>query len=240
MSSFNTIWVRASLLLGMIMAGATFGNAAEQSEGQQLAVARCAACHSLEVPEPATLTMQGKIDGAGPPLHFSGQKYQQTWLTNWLQFPSRITPSGGDFWSNAVVVTEDGDEVDEALLKKHVALEAAQSGAVSDYLMTLKPHPQLTPDFGYTPAKVNMMLAKKDVRKFKGCSGCHRDTPDFGGVSGPELYTAMNRLQPDYIASYIANPRAWDPHTLMPAKSLNDTAIIKLMNYLNQIKEQTQ
>ena len=85
-----------------------------------------------------------------------------------------------------------------------------------------------------------MMLAKKDFRKFKGCSGCHRDTPDFGGVTAPELYTAMNRLQPNYVASYIANSRAWDPHTLMPVRDLNDASILKLMNYLNQIKEPQQ
>jgi hypothetical protein len=68
--------------------------------------------------------------------------------------------------------------------------------------------------------------------KFNGCDACHRDAPNYGGVSGPELYTAWQRLQPKYIASYITNPVAWDPHTLMPHKELKPTVVKKLVDYL--------
>lgn len=243
MNNIESGWLRACALFGagvLWMALVPAVNANSANEGELLAADRCAACHSLEVTDRSTLTLQEKHDRKGPPLEFAGQKYQQQWLTSWLQNPERITPSGGDFWSNSVVVTDEGDEVDESLLVDHMAVEAGEAKAISDYLMTLKPYPQLTQDVSYTPGKVNKMLAEKDFRKFKGCSGCHRDNPDFGGVTGPELYTAMNRLQPEYVASYIANPRAWDPHTLMPVKNLNDASVQKLMNYLNQIKEVSQ
>ena len=62
--------------------------------------------------------------------------------------------------------------------------------------------------------------------------------PDFGGVSGPELYTAWDRLKPAFVASYIADPVAWDPHTLMPGGDLNDAAVAKLANYLKAIVEE--
>jgi mono/diheme cytochrome c family protein len=236
MFCFNRYLIRVAVLIGISAVGIT----AHASSAKQLVEAQCAACHALTVPDQAALTLQEKIDRKGPPLYYAGQKYQQQWLANWLQQPTRITPSGGEFWSNAVVVTDEGDEVDEAKLQPHMALNAADAKAASDYLMTLVPFPELTPASGYKPGKVNKMLAEKDFRKFKGCAGCHRDEPDFGGVTGPELYTAMNRLQPDFVASYIANPKAWDPHTLMPVRDLNDPSIFKLMNYLNQIKEPQQ
>ena len=45
------------------------------------------------------------------------------------------------------------------------------------------------------------------------CIGCHQDEPGYGGVSGPELYTAWERLQPSFIASWTSagtyTPLAW-------------------------------
>ncbi|MDZ7784768.1 MAG: hypothetical protein U5K56_18090 [Halioglobus sp.] len=39
-------------------------------------------------------------------------------------------------------------------------------------------------------------------------------------------------MQPAFIASWIADPVAWDPHTLMPGGDLNECAVAKLVNYL--------
>ncbi len=229
-----------SKCLGFCLIIAAPGVAVRAGDAEELVTTRCAVCHTLEAPDQSALTLQEKVGRKGPPLFYAGQKYQQEWLTGWLQKPRRITPSGGDFWANSVIVTDEGDEIDESKLVEHIALEQGEAQIVSDYLMSLVAYPQLTPDLDYTPAKVTMMLARKDFRKFKGCSGCHRDEPDFGGVTGPELYTAMDRLQPSYIVSYISDPIAWDPHTLMPRKNLNEASILKLMNYLNEIKEPSQ
>lgn len=240
MKTLKTHLMQAVVFWMACIAYAATSHAASNEESEQLVRDRCAGCHSIALPDAATLTLQEKVARKGPPLHYAGQKYQQSWLTGWLQNPTRITPTGGQYWANAVVVTVEGDEIDSAKLQDHVALEAKEAEGVSHFLMTLKPLPELTPGINYTPGRVTMMLAEKDFRKFKGCAGCHRDEPDYGGVTGPELYSAMNRLQPEYVASYIAQPTAWDPHSLMPAKEINQKSIFKLMNYLNQIKEQAQ
>jgi len=75
--------------------------------------------------------------------------------------------------------------------------------------------------------------------KFLGCMACHEIEPGFGGASGPELYTAGLRLQPEFIASYIRSPQAWDPKIWMPNKRVSDSNIQKLVHYLAELaKEQ--
>ena len=75
--------------------------------------------------------------------------------------------------------------------------------------------------------------------KFHGCMACHLIEPDYGGFSGPELYTAGKRLQPEYIASYIRNPQAWDPKIWMPNKQVSDANIQKLVNYLELLSKES-
>ena len=207
-------------------------------EGERLARESCAGCHRIDAPDPASLTLEERITRKAPPLHYAGHKYRQEWLQAWLQAPEPVTPAGGGFWADSVEVTVEGDEVDDSTLKPHLALDEAEAAAVSDYLMSLKPYPELIRPGEYTPGKVPRMLAEKDFRKFKGCVACHRDAADFGGVTGPELYTAMQRLQPEFIASYIRDPLAWEPRSLMPRLGLNDEPIYKLINYLMLLSEE--
>ncbi|MCB1660968.1 MAG: c-type cytochrome [Pseudomonadales bacterium] len=219
-----------------ILALTAFGiSSVQAADGEQLLKESCSNCHQINTPDRASLTLQEKMTRKGPPLYFAGHKYQQPWLENWLQHPTKITPAGGGFWVNAVVVTDEGDEIDETKLTRHVAVSQEQAKAIATFLMTLKPYPELINEGEYTAKKIPRMLAAKDFRKFKGCVACHRDEKDFGGVTGPELYTAMQRLKPEYIASYIRNPTAWEPRSLMPNNHLNDAPIYKLMNYLNII-----
>lgn len=210
------------------------------ADGKALVEERCNSCHQVSVPEPGTLTLQERTGRKGPPLYYAGHKYRREWLQQWLQDPVRITPGGGAYWANAVVVTVEGDEVDPARLSGHMAVNTDESAAISDYLMGLKPYPELIRKGEYTPAGLPRMLAEKDFRKFKGCIACHQDEEGFGGVTGPELYTAMERLQAEYIASYIRSPTAWEPRSLMPENSLNDEPIHRLMHYLNMLSEDAE
>ena len=214
--------------------------AANALDGRKLAEDSCGSCHRLDQPDRNTLTLAERETRDGPPLYFAGHKYREDWLEHWLQQPQTITPAGGGFWTKVVIVTDEGDEIDESKLTGHPEVSAEQAQAIAGYLSTLKPFPELIRDGEYKPGKAPRALAEKDFRKFKGCVACHRDEPDFGGVTGPELYTAMNRLQPEYIASYIRNPVAWEPKSLMPNLHLKDAPIHKLMNYLNTIAEDHQ
>lgn len=208
--------------------------AAQAADGAALAADQCGTCHQMTAP--AEDSLQARRDRVAPPLYYAGDKFQEAWLTTWLQSPTRIRPTG-DFAAAHVKSTEGGDVIDAATLPDHPAFDAATASAVAAYLMTLKPKADLIAAVEYTPGTVSARLGAMDFVKFKGCGACHRDTPEDGGVSGPELYTAWQRLQPEYIVSYIDNPTAWDRYSVMPVKHLQDKQIHKLADYLKVIGE---
>ena len=116
-----------------------------------------------------------------------------------------------------------------------VAFLTAEAAAA--YLMTLKPHDKLIEAENYEPKGIAARMGQMNFGKFKGCDGCHQDAPGRGGVSGPGLHSAWQRLQPAFISAYIANPTAWDPHSMMPGAELNADAVHKLADYLKVIGE---
>src|SRR3546814_11919710 len=73
--------------------------------------------------------------------------------------------------------------------------------------------------------------------KLRGCSACHQSKPDVGGRSGPELYTAAARLQPDYIYSYMKHPQQIDPLVWMPDLSLSEPDAQRLTGYIMMLGE---
>ena len=157
-----------------------------------------------------------------------------------MQKPTRIRPAG-DFPGTHTRTTATGDVVDETTLTKHPAVAAAEAKLIADYLMTLTPNTALTEkEKDYKPGRVSARMGAMDFVKFKGCGGCHKDTPKYGGFSGPELFTAWQRLQPAFIVSYIRNPTAWEARSLMPNKHLNDGAIHKLADYLRTIGDKPE
>lgn len=197
---------------------------------------QCAGCHALKQPDYAGLGIQERIDRKGPPLHYAGNKFRRDWLVAWLQKPARIRPAGV-FPAAHARSTPQGDVVDASALPAHPALPAAEAELAADYLMTLRPHDKLIQAETYQPGSITLRLGQMNFGKFKGCDACHRDAPGHGGISGPELDTAWQRLQPAFISSYIADPVAWDPHSMMPRGDLNADAVHKLADYLKAIGE---
>lgn len=191
----------------------------------------CASCHQLH--------REDAGDGySAPPLFYAGNKYRRQWLQEWLRSPYRLRPAGGFYADH--VITEDGvDSLDEASLKTHPAVDSETAAELSEWLMSLTPMGELLAESSdYSPGSVSARMGAMDFVKFKGCGGCHRDTPEYGGLTGPELYTAWQRLQPQYIVSYIKNPRAWNEHSAMPDRGLNDGQIHKLADYLKILTDE--
>lgn len=204
--------------------------------GTDLVQQQCAACHALS---PTTLTTEGRMSQKGPALYYAGIKYRPGWMEAWLQNPVTIRP-GGMFSGNHTSVTDDGDEINTDSLIQHISLSAEEAARATDYLVKLTAKSELILSGEYEPKTVSQRMGAMNFRKFKGCSSCHQDQPDIGGVSGPELYTAYDRLNADFIVSYIRNPVAWDGVSLMPHAELKDKAIFKLVNYLKLISGEKQ
>lgn len=225
------------ILAALVLAGFLQAPAATAADGQQLVQDDCASCHALERPDYEQLGIEERINRKGPPLYYAGNKFNQAWLESWLQNPERIRPAG-IYPHDAAQPGAEFDEINPDALIQHPVLNADQAAAAAEYLMTLRDHSGLIEASPYEPGTIAERMGQLNFGKFNGCDSCHSDEPGYGGVSGPELYTAWQRLQPKFIASYIADPVAWDPHTLMPAAGLNDAAVEKLSNYLRLIGEE--
>jgi mono/diheme cytochrome c family protein len=196
----------------------------------------CVNCHNLKGPAPQTL--QALWDRKGPDLFYAGNKYRQEWLVQWLQKPQRIRPAG-EFYGKHIKPGTKSDEIDTSTLENHVALSKGDAAAVATELMKLKPHDDLIAKEKIEPGTISKQMGEMTFDKFQGCMACHLIEPDYGGLSGPELYTAGRRLQPEYIASFIRSPQAWDPLIWMPNKQVSDANIQKLVNYLELLSKES-
>jgi cytochrome c2 len=210
--------------------------AASASDGMAVLQKDCVSCHNLKGPAPQTL--QALWDRKGPDLFYAGNKYRQEWLVGWLQKPQRIRPAG-EFYGKHIKPGAKSDEVDAATLENHVALSRDDAVAVAGELMKLKPHDDLIAKEKIEPVTVSKQMGEMAFDKFMGCMACHFIETDYGGFSGPEIYTAGKRLQPEYIASYIRSPQAWDPKIWMPNKHVSDGNIQKMVAYMELLAKES-
>ena len=220
-------------ILFAVLLGA--GAAASAADGRAILEGQCASCHNLTGPAPSTLEQLWARKA--PDLFYAGNKYREAWLKSWLQTPTRIRPAG-EFYEDHIHRGPKGDEIDTASLPEHPKLSAADAAAVASELMRLHPLDRLTNAEKIEPGTVSRSMGEMAFDKFLGCTACHEIEPGYGGLSGPELYTAGRRLQPEFIASYIRSPQAWDPKIWMPNKHVSDPNIVKLVRYLEVLSEQ--
>ncbi|MDE2259254.1 MAG: cytochrome c [Betaproteobacteria bacterium] len=198
----------------------------------------CVGCHNLKGPAPQTL--KELWERQGPDLFYAGNKYRQTWIVEWLQKPQRIRPAG-EFYGQHIQSGAGGkDVIDTSTLKPHMALSKEEATSVAAELEKLRPHDDLIAKEKVSVAPISKQMGEMVFDKFQGCLACHTIEANYGGLSGPELYTAGRRLQPEYIASYIRNPQAWDPKSWMPNKHVSDANIQKLVNYIEVLSTESR
>ncbi len=162
----------------------------------------CGTCHGMTgTPSQSFAEQQAK---KGPDLWYAGSKFQAPWLESYLQEPALIRPL--TFGS----ITEKSS-------LQHPTLSAADSKAVTEYLVSLQ-----------SPAVTQGVIkgGKKNVRGkilFKtkqACYGCHRVPEkagkESGGFSGPGFIGAGQRLQGDWINSFLTDPTAFVGGGRMP------------------------
>jgi mono/diheme cytochrome c family protein len=203
--------------------------------GEAVLAARCAGCHNLSGPSPASL--EALRERKGPDLFYAGNKYREEWLAHWLRNPTRIRPAGM-FYGKHIKATDKWDTVDETTLQPHVKLPEDDAEVVAKALMTRKAKADLLKGVEVKPASISLAMGDLMFDKFKGCVACHESAPDYGGFSGPELYDAARRLTPEYLYSYMKDPQAWDPRIWMPNMHLSDTDLDKLITYFQLIAKE--
>ena len=196
----------------------------------------CASCHNIS--GLVAQILKEAFAKKGPDLSYAGNKYRQEWIVSWLQNPVRIRPAGM-YYGDHIKHGAKSDEIDLSTLANHVALSKADATAVAAELMKLKKHDDLIAKEKIEPGTITKSAGEMNFDKFWGCMACHLIEPEYGGLSGPELYTAGNRLQPEFMASFIRNPQAWEPKTWMPNKEVNDSSILKMVRYFEVLSKES-
>lgn len=190
-------------------------------DGKAIFAERCASCHNSTGPAPTTL--EGLLKRKAPDLFYAGSKFNRDWLLRWTQNPTPIRPSGPVFLKH-LVTAEGKDRIDKGAIKLcPAALNAQEAEAIADYLMTLK-DAKMRAGVVNRDKKFSTAQALRLFTKQYPCIGCHQVTigdRQTGGVSGPLLANAGERLNPDWVYARIENPQYWDPKTWMPKIELS-------------------
>jgi len=218
----------AALSLGFIAAPL----AAWAGNGADILKSQCISCHATVKPEKPGL--DHIWERKGPDLYYAGSKFNKPWLVKWLQDPVRIRPAG-EFYRKHVKPGDKEDVVDESTLTPHMKLSKTDAEAVADALMALTGPAGLVNKGAFKGEKVSMAMGGMFFNKLRGCGACHMAKPGTGGLSGPELYTGGERLQADYIYSYIKDPQKFDPGVWMPTLNLAEPDLQRLTGYILQL-----
>lgn len=218
--------------LAVIISAAAFAAALFFSTGAQAGIAegkkafeagKCASCHQIAGPA-LEKTIKDQLSKKGPELWYSGSKFKDGFLEKWLTNPQPIRP----LVYNSLSERNRGG---------HPSLPAKEARDVAGYLMSLKSadvkplgiQPRDTP-------KGRVTFIKK-----QSCYGCHTVNVKgkaVGGLTGPSLASASERLNPDWIYAYLSNPRAFKPVKMMPVYTgiINDADMKELAAYVGGLR----
>ncbi len=191
---------------------------------------KCADCHKMQ--GPAVKTIADVMKRKAPDLFYAGSKFNRDWLVKYIQNPTKLRP-GGVVYLNHIKLDGDQDTVGK-VLKCASKLSAGDAEAVADYLMTLKDPDMKTGVF--KPGKVKKARAKMVMLKKEACNACHMFPKKGGGVSCPTFEGIGSRLNPDWMYSFIKNPRKWDPKIWMAVRDFDDATLQLMVNYLSSLK----
>lgn len=208
---------------------------AAADEGDAILEQRCAACHDLN--GPAAQTVQQLWARKGPDLFYAGSKYKAEWLKTWLAKPRRIRPAGYHYVQH-IKPGKKRDMIDKSTLEPHPALSEKDAEEVTEALMKRKAVAGMVKKGDFQGGTISASFGEMVFDKFNGCMACHEIEPNYGGLSGPEVYTATKRMQEDYLVSYIRNPQAWNPKTPMPNKHTAEQNIQKIVRYLQALAKE--
>ncbi|MBE9528703.1 MAG: cytochrome C [Proteobacteria bacterium] len=223
-----TVVFTVGLSMVLLLAGSTW--AAPVSDGMAILKSRCFTCHAIK--GPAATTLKSFSARKGPDLFYAGVKYNEEWLIKWLARPEPIRPAGFRYFKNTVVTDGADDAVDWDALKAHVALTEAEAESVAAALMTFRTYEEKIKKNALTEAPADAFMGEMNFDKFSGCLACHEIEPGYGGVTGPEVYTTGERLQPDFVYSYLKDPQSFDPKSFMPNKELGENFLQVLTKYM--------
>ncbi len=189
----------------------------------------CGQCHRFTPDQP-----EGNIKG--PDLFYAGNKLRKEWLMNYLQKPEPIRQAG--------YITDPGFlKAEPEIAVPHPSLNEEEAKKMADYLSSLKfaDLPEGVVD-SEPLSKGKRVRTKIKFERSYGCSSCHQTInlagKIRGGVSGPSLVDAGNRLQADWVFHWLTQQKKFQKKTRMPVFQLEKDVVILLTKYIMSMKKE--
>ena len=210
------------LLKTLILSGLLFS--APASAGV-LADKNCGSCHRLKAEE-----IEKKF--TGPDLHYSGNKFQPEWLKQFLINPEVIRPAG--------FVTDPG-LLPRTDIPPHASSSIKDANTLTKELMTLK----ISTPVPVNPEPLSKGLRAKVKYQFErtfGCISCHQSLnlagKVRGGISGPSLVNAGNRLQAEWVADWLKEPETYTAKRRMPSYKMGTATLDQFTRFIMTLKKE--
>lgn len=188
---------------------------------------KCDTCHRFSQDASKPLS-------EGPPLFFAGDKFQKDWLVAYLQKPEIIRKAG--------YINDPGFLLGQPVGNPHMALTLTEARMVADYLLTLKITGSAVAVDKEPLSGGNKAKTKALFERDYGCSACHETInlagKTHGGISGPSLVNAGNRLNAEWILRQLKSPKDFLDKGRMPVFQLEDDVLLQLTRYIMTMKKE--
>jgi mono/diheme cytochrome c family protein len=187
----------------------------------------CGSCHRLNAED-----TEKKLPG--PDLYYAGNKFQPAWLKQFLKKPETIRP--------ARFITDPGF-LQGANQTPHPSFPEEDASNLANSLMGLKVSEQLSEPVTSEPlSKGQRAKIKYQFERTFGCISCHQSLnlagKVRGGISGPSLVNAGNRLQANWVANWLTTPEAFVPKGRMPRYKMDTATLNQFSQFLMTLKKE--
>jgi cytochrome c2/peptidoglycan hydrolase CwlO-like protein len=175
----------------------------------------CYGCHKVEGMD------RWKV---GPSLMHVQSKLEQDWIVRWLQNPKEFRPS-----TKMPRVFHLSNTSDPASAEKN---NAAIAGIASYLIKNSDPITLTAPPLQGDAKK------GEELVKTLGCTGCHTAGDQAANDHGPELIGLGSKVKPEWLYSWLKNPKAYHPETRMPSLRLSDEEASHITSYLLSLRNE--
>ena len=209
----------------------------------------CWGCHPIEG--------YNELPRRGPTLLTIGSKTTPGWLHTWIAYPKGWRPGTRmpNFWpgalqADAVPHALDAHAAphpeglsDEQVLTDHKKLREEEVSAISAYLWTKSEPAKLFAD----EAPAGDAAKGKETFDTVGCRACHvyekgSDARRSEGSKerdyAPNLWNVADKAKPEWVYSWVKNPKAMWPETKMPDLRLSDAEAANITAFLMTLKSE--
>lgn len=178
------------------------GNAMYLEGAQLFRTSGCLGCHKVES-IPA-------VNKQGPGLDRVDEKVNAAWLVQWLKNPRSHSP---DARMPSFGFTE------------------GEAQAITAYLLDQHGKQPVVAPSSLVEVSADRLTAGRRLVEGLGCMGCHMIKGE-GNAVGPELTNIRYKANPQWLYSWIENPKAYLPNSRMPVFGLTHDQSVLIGDYL--------